>query len=224
MNILLIEDEPKVASFIRKGLEGLHYTVTVAYDGKDGYHIAMQQDFDVVILDRRLPGMPGLEVCKRIKHMKKGLPVMMLTALDTIPDKVEGFECGADDYLGKPFHFEELIARIKALHRRGQAINPGTVYQVADLVMDCYNHSVHRNKKEIMLTVKEYALLEVLMINKNRALSRTYLAETVWGIDFNRGTNLIDVYINYLRAKIDKGFEKPLIHTVIGVGYVMKEK
>ncbi|RFS26648.1 DNA-binding response regulator [Chitinophaga silvatica] len=224
MNILLIEDEPKVAVFIKKGLETLQHSVTVAYDGQDGYHTAMQHDFDIVILDRLLPSLSGIDVCRKIKHIKKGLPIIMLTALGSVPDKVQGFESGADDYLPKPFHFDELIARIQALHRRGNVTSPSAVYQVADLEMDCYNRSVTRNGKDISLTVKEYALLEVLMINKNRVLSRTYLAETVWGINFNRGTNLIDVYVNYLRSKVDKGFGDPLIHTVVGVGYVMKDK
>jgi len=134
-----------------------------------------------------------------------------------------GLENGADDYLTKPFHFEELLARIKALDRRRSAVLPGTVYQLADLQMDCYRKTVTRNGKLIILTVKEFTLLEVLLYNKNRVLSRTYIAESVWGINFNRGTNLIDVYINYLRAKIDKGFEKQLIHTVVGMGYMIRE-
>ncbi|MFB6457203.1 response regulator transcription factor [Chitinophaga sp. Hz27] len=224
MNILLIEDEPKVAAFIKKGLETYQHTVTVAYDGQDGYHIAMQHDFDIILLDRLLPTLSGIDVCRRIKHLKKGLPVLMLTALGTVQDIVQGFENGADDYLTKPFHFDELLARIQALHRRGMTVSPAAVYQVADLQMDCYHHSVKRADKEIALTVKEYALLEVLMTNKNKVLTRTYLAETVWGISFSRGTNLIDVYVNYLRGKVDKGFDTPLIHTVVGVGYVMREK
>ncbi|MBV8253524.1 MAG: response regulator transcription factor [Chitinophaga sp.] len=224
MNILLIEDEPKVAAFIRKGLEAYQHTITVAYDGLNGYQAAMQHDFDVVILDRQLPSLSGLEVCRMIKTMKKGLPILMLTALGSIRDKVQGFESGADDYLPKPFHFDELIARVHALHRRGNVVSPSAVYQVGDLELNCYNRAVTRSGKDITLTVKEFALLEVLMTNKNRVLSRTYLAEAVWGINFNRGTNFIDVYVNYLRSKIDKGFEFPLIHTVIGVGYVMRDK
>lgn len=223
MNILLIEDEPRVAAFIRKGLEAHQHTVTVAYDGQDGCHVAMQYDYDLVILDRLLPTLHGLEVCRRIKSLKKGLPILMLTALGTVRDKVQGFESGADDYMPKPFHFDELLARINALHRRGHTITPAAVYRVADLELNCYNRTVFRDNKEIFLTVKEFSLLEVLITNKNRVLSRAHMAETVWGIDFNRGTNLIDVYINYLRAKVDKGFSKPLIHTVIGVGYVLRE-
>ncbi len=224
MNILLIEDEPRVVTLIKKGLEVHEHQVTVAYDGQDGCHAAMQHDYDLVILDVLLPSLNGLEVCQRIKAFKKGLPVLMLTALGTVRDKVMGFECGADDYMPKPFHLDELLARIKALGRRSQTVSPTAVYRVADLEMDCYKRSVSRGGKEIVLTVKEFALLEVLITNKNRVLSRAFMAETVWGIDFNRGTNLIDVYINYLRAKIDKGFSHPLIHTVIGVGYVLKEQ
>jgi len=151
------------------------------------------------------------------------LPILMLSALGTVDDKVRGLESGADDYLAKPFHFAELLARIKALDRRRSAILPGTVYEVADLQMDSYRKTVTRNGNLILLTVKEFILLEVLMYNKNRVLSRTYIAESVWGINFDRGTNLIDVYINYLRAKIDKGYAMPLIHTVIGMGYMIKD-
>lgn len=223
MNILLVEDEPKVAEFIRKGLKEQLYEVTLAYDGIMGERLALENDYDIVILDVILPHKSGLEVCKGIRKYKPEMPILMLTALGTMQDKITGFDSGADDYLVKPFHFEELLARIKALSRRKTLIAPGTVYRVADLEMDCYKKTVHRNKKEILLTAKEFALLEVLIINKNRVLSRTRIAEMVWGIDFNRGTNLIDVYINYLRGKIDKGFNDQLIHTVIGMGYTLKE-
>ncbi|MFL9481462.1 response regulator [Chitinophagaceae bacterium LWZ2-11] len=223
MNILLVEDEPKVAEFIRKGLKEQLYEVTLAYDGIMGERLALENDYDIVILDVILPHKSGLEVCKGIRKYKPEMPILMLTALGTMQDKITGFDSGADDYLVKPFHFEELLARIKALGRRKTLIAPGTVYRVADLEMDCYKKTVHRNKKEILLTAKEFALLEVLIINKNRVLSRTRIAEMVWGIDFNRGTNLIDVYINYLRGKIDKGFNDQLIHTVIGMGYTLKE-
>jgi two-component system copper resistance phosphate regulon response regulator CusR len=222
MNILLIEDEPKVVAFIKKGLEAHRYNVTVAYDGATGRHMALQQDFDLIILDVILPHFNGLEVCSYIRAFKRDLPILMLTALGTLRDKVLGFENGADDYLSKPFHFEELLVRIKALSRRSSMVMPTSVYQVDDLEMDCHRRAVTRNGQEIDLTVKEFTLLEVLIVNKNRVLSRTEIAESVWGIDFNRGTNLIDVYINYLRSKIDKGFPKQLIHTVIGVGYVLK--
>lgn len=223
MNILLIEDEPKVAAFIKKGLEEQLNSVTLAYDGNSGNKLAIEQDYDLVIMDVILPELNGFEVCKKIRKFKKELPILMLSALGTVSDKVKGLENGADDYLTKPFHFDELLARIRALDRRRSNVLPDTIYQVGDLQMDCYRKTVAREGKDIQLTVKEFTLLEVLMFNKNRVLSRVYIAEAVWGINFNRGTNLIDVYINYLRAKIDKGFDKPLIHTVIGMGYVLKE-
>ena len=208
MNILLVEDELKVADFIRKGLKEQLYDVTVAYDGLTGERLALENDYDVVVMDVILPQRNGLEVCKELRRLKPELPVLLLTALGTMQDKMAGFDCGADDYLVKPFHFEELIARLRVLTRRKTLIAPGTIYRVADLEVDGYKKKVTRNKKEI---------------HKNRVLSRTKIAEMVWGIDFNRGTNLIDVYINYLRSKIDKGFEQQLIHTVIGMGYTLKE-
>jgi DNA-binding response OmpR family regulator len=223
MQILLVEDEPQVVSFIKKGLEEQQHVVTVAYDGKMGARMALEQDFELIILDVILPYLNGFEVCRQIRQFKKEVPILMLSALGTVSDKVEGLENGADDYLTKPFHFEELLARIKALDRRRSMVMPGTMYQVDDLQMDCYRKTVTRAGKAISLTAKEFTLLEVLMYNKNRVLSRVYIAEAVWGINFNRGTNLIDVYINYLRSKVDKGFAKQLIHTVIGMGYMIKE-
>lgn len=223
MNILLIEDEPKVSGFITKGLEEHGYKVTVAHDGKEGKEVALEGNFDMVILDVMLPNMNGFEVCKGIRQRKKELPILMLTALGTVHDKVEGLESGADDYLTKPFHFEELIARIKALIRRQKAVASSKTYTVDDLVIDCYKKSVFRAGKEIFLTAKEFTLLELLMANKDHVLSRASIDEAVWGINFNRGTNLVDVYINYLRTKIDKGYSKKLIHTVIGMGYVLKD-
>jgi two-component system copper resistance phosphate regulon response regulator CusR len=205
MKILLIED------------------ITLAYDGSMGCKLALEQDFELIILDVVLPHMNGFEVCKQVRQFKKELPIIMLSALGTVSDKVKGLENGADDYLVKPFHFDELLARIKALDRRRSMVLPGTIYQVGDLQMDCFRKTVTRDGKMIMLTVKEFTLLEVLMYNKNRVLSRVYIAESVWGINFNRGTNLIDVYINYLRSKVDKGFSKQLIHTVIGMGYMIKD-
>jgi two-component system copper resistance phosphate regulon response regulator CusR len=223
MNILLVEDEPKVAAFIKKGLEEQFHNVTLAYDGNMGCKLALENDFELVILDIVLPQVSGFEVCKQIRQFKKELPILMLSALGTVSDKVQGLENGADDYLTKPFHFDELLARIKALDRRRSIVLPGTVYQVDDLQIDSYRKTVTRGGKMILLTVKEFTLLEVLMYNKNRVLSRVYIAESVWGINFNRGTNLIDVYINYLRNKIDKGYSKQLIHTIIGMGYMIKE-
>lgn len=223
MNILLVEDEPKLAAFIKKGLSEQLHQVTQAYDGVMGRKLALEEDFDLVILDVVLPNMSGLDVCKHIRQFKKELPILMLSALGTVNDKINGLENGADDYLTKPFHFDELLARIKALDRRRSVTLPNTVYQIADLQMDCFRKTVTRSGNIIMLTVKEFTLLEVLMYNSNRVLSRAYIAESVWGINFNRGTNLIDVYINYLRTKIDKGYSKQLIHTVVGMGYMIRD-
>ena len=222
MNILLVEDEPKVADFIKKGLREQLYNVEVAYDGLFGEKLALENEYDLVILDLILPGITGLELCRRIRKYKTDLPILMLTALGATKDKVDGLESGADDYLVKPFHFDELLARIKALGRRRKLISPGMIYRIADLEVDSYKRTANRAGKDILLTTKEFSLLELLIVNKNRVLSRTYIAETVWGINYDRGTNLIDVYINYLRTKIDKGFSPTLIHTVIGMGYVLR--
>lgn len=224
MNILLVEDEAKVSDFIKRGLEEQSYNVISAYDGKMGIRLALENDFQLVILDGILPEINGFDVCKQIRQFKKELPILMLSALGTVKDKVLGLENGADDYLTKPFHFEELLARVRALDRRRQNILPGTVYRVADLEIDSFKKTVTRGDKLIMLTVKEYTLLETLVYNKNRVLSRTYIAESVWGINFDRGTNLIDVYINYLRAKIDKGYSQQLIQTVVGMGYMISDQ
>ncbi|HEK21759.1 MULTISPECIES: response regulator transcription factor [unclassified Mucilaginibacter] len=224
MNILLVEDEAKVSAFIKRGLEEQSYNVISAYDGKMGVRLALENDFQLVILDGILPEVNGFDVCKQIRQFKRELPILMLSALGTVKDKVLGLENGADDYLTKPFHFEELLARVRALDRRRQNILPGTVYRVADLEIDSFKKTVTRGDKLIMLTVKEYTLLETLVYNKNRVLSRTYIAESVWGINFDRGTNLIDVYINYLRAKIDKGHGQQLIQTVVGMGYMISDQ
>lgn len=223
MHILLIEDEQKVAAFIKKGLEEQFHRVTVAHDGTEGSKMALENEYDLVILDVMLPNMSGFEVCTQIRKVKNDLPILMLSAMGTVTDKVQGLENGADDYLTKPFHFDELLARIKALDRRRTKVLPGTILELGDLQMDCYRKTVTRAGNLIMLTVKEFTLLEVLLQNKDRVLSRAYIAEAVWGINFNRGTNLIDVYINYLRTKVDKGYPTPLIHTIVGMGYMIKD-
>jgi len=223
MNILLVEDEPKVADFIKKGLREQSHNVEVAYDGLLGETLVHEKEYDLVIIDVLLPGMSGLELCKRIRKYRADMPILILTALGATKDKVTGLESGADDYLVKPFHFDELLARVKALARRKMLTPPGIVYRIADLEVDAYKKTAQRAGRAISLTAKEFALLELLIANKNRVLSRTYIAETVWGIHYDRGTNLIDVYINYLRSKIDKGFGIALIHTVVGMGYVLKE-
>lgn len=224
MHILLVEDEPKVAEFIRKGLAEQSHEVDLESDGLSGEALALERDYDLLILDVVLPSKNGLEICKTVRTRKPDVPILMLTALGTIHDKVTGFESGADDYLVKPFHFDELLARIKALGRRRVSAAPGTTRRVGDLEIDIYQKKAWRSGKEISLTAKEFALLDLLVQNKDNVLSRAFIAEAVWGIDFDRRTNLIDVYINYLREKIDKGFHSPLIHTVIGMGYVLKEK
>ncbi|RAI99715.1 DNA-binding response OmpR family regulator [Chitinophaga skermanii] len=228
MKILLIEDEPKVAAFIKQGLEEHQHTVEVAYDGLTGERAALQNDYDLAIIDVMLPYKNGLELCTTIRSRTSHLLILMLTALNTTQDIVDGLQAGADDYLAKPFHFSELLARIQALGRRQQqfvsnAINPVLTY--ADLTLNTYTKTASREGKEIRLTAREYSLLELFMRNSNKVLSRIQIAEAVWGFDFDTGTNTIDVYINYLRNKIDKGFNGgQLIHTVIGMGYMMKLK
>jgi two-component system copper resistance phosphate regulon response regulator CusR len=222
MNILLIEDDPEVAAFIKTGLEEQQHHVTVIHDGLEGATIATEQNFDLLILDIILPTYDGLKVCQHIRKQKKQLPILMLTALGTVRDKVLGFESGADDYLTKPFHFEELLARINALTRRRDIISEKT-FRAGDLEVDCNKRTAFRNGEEIQLTTTEFTLLEILIANKNKVLSRSEIATEVWGINFDRGTNLIDVYINYLRAKIDKNHSKKLIQTVIGKGYILKD-
>jgi two-component system copper resistance phosphate regulon response regulator CusR len=224
VNILLVEDESKVAEFIKKGLKEQLHHIDVAYDGLFGEKLAMENEYDLAILDVILPGKSGLELCRQIRKYKADLPILLLTALGTTKDKVTGLESGADDYLVKPFHFEELLARIKALGRRKLLVSPGIIYKVADLEVDAFKKTIKRNGKEILLTAKEFSLLEFMIVNKNRVLSRTYIAESVWGINYDGGTNIIDVYINYLRSKIDRGFSTSLIHTVIGMGYVLKDQ
>lgn len=222
MNILLIEDEPEVAAFIKTGLEEQLHHVTVVPNGWEGANVATDLGFDLLILDIVLPGYNGLKVCQHVRAHKKELPILMLTALGSVRDKIEGFENGADDYLTKPFHFEELLARINALTRRRNLVS-GKIYKAADLEVNCDKGTVFRAGSEIALTSKEFTLLEILISNKNKVLSRSEIAGKVWGINFDRGTNIIDVYINYLRTKIDKNYSKKLIQTVIGRGYTLKD-
>ena len=222
MRILLVEDEKKVASFIKKGLEEEFYSVDVAYDGKEGLRLALIEEYDLIILDIMLPFKDGFTVLKELRNEKISIPVLFLTAKDTLSDKVQGLDSGADDYLPKPFAFEELLARVRALLRR-KAVEKDLVIKVLDLSLDTQTHSVTRNNVEIPLTPKEYSILEYLIRNKNRVISRTMLSEHVYDYHFDSDTNVIDVYINKLRNKIDKGFDTPIIHTVRGVGYMIKE-
>lgn len=225
MNILIVEDEQKVAAFISKGLEVHGFTTDVAYDGQIGLRKAQSLNFDLIILDVNLPLMNGFEVCKHLRETNVKTPVLMLTALGTTKDKVLGFDLGADDYLVKPFEFDELLARVKALIKRAKAapLLENTL-KVADLELDSSSKIVKRSGVPIELTAKEFMLLEYLMRNKGKVLSRADIAEKIWDISFDTGTNIIDLYIFYLRKKIDKDFEPKLIHTQVGMGYVLKEK
>lgn len=223
--ILLIEDEKNVASFIKKGLEEEGFEVSVALDGLVGWNMAKSDRYDLLIIDRMLPEMNGTEICRRVRE-KYGfdLPVLMLTALASTDDIVAGLDTGADDYLTKPFHFRELMARINAMLRRFQQKAGNKIYRIADLVLDDDSKTVTRAGQNIQLTSKEYRLLLYFITNIKRVLSREQILEHVWNVEFDMGTNTVDVYINYLRNKIDKNFSPKLIHTIIGMGYVMKEE
>lgn len=224
-NILVIEDEINVSSFIRKGLEEEGHYTDAAYDGAMGLSMACSKEYDLIILDIVLPQMNGIEVCQRYrKEMGFAIPILMLTALSTTDDVVKGLETGADDYMVKPFKFKELLARIKVMLRRRNFGYNSKKYIFSDLQMDTDTKKVLRAGLNIELTSKEFRLLEFFMSNPNRVLSRMTILENVWdrNIDFN--TNIVDVYVNYLRNKVDKGFDDKLIHTVIGMGYVLKEE
>ncbi len=222
MRILIVEDEKKVAGFIKKGLEEETYAVDVAYDGEDGLHMGVENQYDLIILDLMLPIIDGLSVLSRLREKKVETPILLLTAKDSVEDKVTGLNSGADDYLTKPFAFSELLARIRVLLRRGKT-ETKTVLQIDGLSLDLVSHKVKRNDEEIELTGKEYSLLEYFMRNQGKVLTRTMIAEHVWDYNFDTFTNVIDVYVNHLRKKIDKGYPEKLLHTLRGVGYIMKE-
>ncbi|HQF41290.1 MAG TPA: response regulator transcription factor [Ignavibacteriaceae bacterium] len=222
MKILVVEDEKKVASFIKKGLEEEYYSVDAAFDGKEGLKLALNEEYDLIILDLMLPYKDGISILKEIRNEKIFTPVLILTARDTVQDKVKGLDTGADDYLSKPFSFEELLARIRALLRRN-SLEKNNYLQAGDLKLDIENHKIFRNDVEIILTPKEFAVLEYLLRNKNRVISRTKLSEHIYEFHFDPETNVIDVFINKLRNKVDKGFEKQIIQTVRGVGYLIKD-
>lgn len=224
MNVLLIEDEAKVAQFISKGLAENNINVTLSYDGETGKRMALQSEFDVIIMDVMLASINGFELCKQLRNKQVTTPILILSALGTLDDKIEGFKNGADDYLVKPFHFKELLARLHALARRNAPF-PITTNNISfsDILLDNQKKIAKRNGMEISLTAKEFALLELFILNNNRVLSRSFIAEKVWGNDFDSNSNVVDVYVNYLRNKIDKNFDRKLIHTVIGMGYIMKE-
>jgi two-component system, OmpR family, copper resistance phosphate regulon response regulator CusR len=222
MRILIVEDEVKVVDFLRMGLSEAGYDVEAAFDGQMGYRLAISKPYDVIILDVILPVLNGFEVCRKIREQDIAVPILMLTALGTTDDKLEGFNAGADDYLGKPFEFKELLARIKALSKRASAgYLVGNFLKVADLELDLNKKTAQRGNLTIELTAKEYTLLEFLMRNKGRVVSRSEIAEKVWEITFDTGTNIVDVYINLLRKKIDRDFEDKLIQTRIGLGYTI---
>jgi len=222
MRILVVEDEKKVARFIQQGLEEEHYTVDVAHDGTEGLARTAAVAYDCIVLDVMLPGMTGIELTRAYRARGGVSPILMLTAKTATEDKVAGLDSGADDYLTKPFAFAELLARVRSLLRRGTK-EKSTILTVSDLELDTVSHKAKRAGKIVDLTAKEYALLEFLMRNKDRVLSRTIISEHIWDYNFDTGTNLIDVYVNHLRNKVDAGFEIKLIQTVRGVGYVMRE-
>lgn len=223
MKILVVEDEKKVSSFIKRGLEEEKYEVDTAFDGEEGLKMALDRPYEIVVLDWMLPKMDGLSVLKELRAQKRSTPVLMLTAKDTVEDIVAGLDSGSDDYLTKPFAFAELLARVRALLRRSE-MDRGAELRFADLRIDPVTHKVWRGDKEIDLTAKEYALLEYFMRNPNQVLTRTMIADHVWDYTFDSFTNIIDVYVNYLRKKIDRDADKKLIHTVRGVGYILKEE
>jgi DNA-binding response OmpR family regulator len=220
MRLLVIEDNPKIASLVEEGFSSQGYAVDKADTGQEGERLAVEQQYDALILDVMLPDQDGVQVCKNLRRRGIRTPILMLTALSTTLDKVAGLDAGADDYLTKPFEFEELMARVRALLRRGEP-QEAAVLRYDDLEMDLVHRSVHRAGQKIRLTTKEFALLEYLIRNPERVLTRAAIGEHVWDMNFDNDSNVIDVYISMLRRKIDRDFPRPLIHTVIGTGYVL---
>ncbi len=224
MKILVVEDEPKVAAFIKKGLEEQSYDVDMAYDGMFGIKMALQNEYDLILLDVILPNVNGLDACREIRKYNKTVAILMLTALGSTDDKIVGLDAGADDYLTKPFEFKELLARIRALTRRGTDSTAGEILTAADLELDLSKKTVARAGKPVNLTAREFSLLYYLLRNQGKVVSRVDITEKVWETSFDTGSNVIDVYINFLRKKIDKGHDIKLIHTLVGMGYVLKEQ
>ncbi|WP_088843687.1 response regulator [Hymenobacter gelipurpurascens] len=223
MKILLVEDEPKLASFVRKGFENEGYEIEVAYDGRMGHSLAQQQRYELIILDVNLPYINGFELCRQIRLQDPHVPILLLTALDSLDDKVTGFEAGTDDYLVKPFEFKELLLRARVLTRRHTEAARKHPLRIADLELNLDSKTVTRAGQRIDLTTKEYSLLEYLLLNRGKVISRVDIAEKVWELNFDTNTNVIDVYVSYLRKKLDKGYDTKLIHTVVGMGYVLRE-
>lgn len=219
--IFLVEDEERVAALVKKALEESNHSVEIIPDGAEAIRKFALKPYDLAILDIMLPYLSGIEVCRHIRQKNKTIPVLMLTALDSVDDKVTGLNTGADDYLVKPFHLKELQARVDALLRRN-APDAEPIITLGNITLNTSNNSAEREGRRIILTTKECALLELLMRNNDKILSRQTIAEKVWGISFDTGTNVVDVYVNYLRNKIDKGFAEKYIHTVVGKGYIFK--
>lgn len=229
LKILIVEDDPDVLQFIRQGLEESGFDVDFAYDGECGKKLAFSKNYDVIILDIIIPKINGLELCKKIREENHTAKILLLTALGSLDDKLEGFDAGADDYLVKPFDFPELLARVNVLSKRitqttENTSNDDHIIKIADLTINTNNKRVKRGGTEITLTAKEFALLELLAINKNKVLSKVDIAEKIWDINFDRGTNVIEVYMNFLRKKVDKDFSIKLLHTLVGMGYMLKDE
>lgn len=223
MKILLAEDDKKVASFIKRGLEEQSYSVDITPDGQLAEEFARANEYDVIILDVMLPRKSGFSVCKSIRMFNTSVPILMLTALDSTDDKIQGFDTGADDYLVKPFEFRELLVRLRALMRRRTEHSQPSILQIADLTLDLHTMNVTRSGKVIELTSREFTLLKYLLFNRKRVVSRAEIAEHVWETNFDTESNVIDVYMSFLRKKIDKDFPNKLIHTVVGMGYIIKD-
>lgn len=223
MRILIVEDEVKTVQSIKQGLEEHQWDVDVAYDGAMGFQLAIRSSYALIITDIILPGMNGLELCQKLRNANVSTPILMLTALGTTEDKIIGLDAGADDYLIKPFEFRELMARVRALTRRNNSVTQSAnLLKIADLELNPDTKQVVRAGKEIALTAKEFQLLEYFLRHQGRVISKVELAEKLWDLTFDTGTNVIEVYINFLRKKIDKDFEPKLLHTQIGMGYVVK--
>jgi len=220
VRILLVEDEPRVAAFVAKGLREQAYAIDIARDGEQALYLAAVNTYDLLILDVMLPLKDGYAVCRELRRAGTRTPILMLTARDAVDDRVAGLDCGADDYLTKPFDFKELLARLRALSRRSAEVRPAVI-RVADLILNTANHVVSRAGKRVSLTAKEYSFLEFLVLNENRIVNREQIAQHVWDENFDPFSNVIDVYVRRLRTKIDAGFDRPLIHTRRGEGYML---